>query len=300
MKILTVVVEPPSPKRASRRTAGGVLRSIYSKILRTKASKVGVAIVVGMFLAVLLGPFFVHYSPYTVNYAQENMPPTAAHPFGTDYRGRDILSQVIYGAYPSLIVGFLAATGAVLLGFFAGVIAGYYRKLEAPVSGATDVILSFPNLPLLIVIGSLFLVTNQLLIGALILVLWAPAARAVRAQVQTSKKLGYVEASKMSGMSDFQIVLRIIIPEVASIAIAYFILLLSVSIILITSLEFLGVGNPEIVSWGSILYWAQQYGFLFGDWWWVLAPGLSITLVATGFALIGFSFEEVLNPRLRV
>lgn len=277
-----------------------MLGSIYSKVPSSKAAKIGIGIVLAIFVMVLLGPFFVHYSPYAINYAQENKPPSLAHLFGTDYRGRDLLSQVIYGAYPSLLVGFLAAIGAVVLGFFAGVVAGYYRKLEAPVSGATDVILSFPNLPLLIVIGSLFLVTNQLLIGALILVLWAPAARAVRAQVQTSKKLGYVEAAKMSGMSDFQIVLRIIIPEVASIAIAYFILLLSVSIILVTSLEFLGIGNPDIVSWGSILYWAQQYGFLLGDWWWVLAPGLSITLVATGFALIGFSFEEVFNPRLRV
>ena len=80
---------------------------------------------------------------------------------------------------------------------------------------------------------------------------------------------------------------------------AYFVLLVSVSIVLATALEFIGVGNPQIVSWGSILFFAQQYGFFSGDWWWVLAPGLAITVVATGFALVGFSFEEILNPRLR-
>jgi peptide/nickel transport system permease protein len=276
------------------------LRSLYSKIFKAKSAKAGACIIVTIFLFVLLGPYFVTHSPYATNFSQQNKPPDFSHPFGTDYQGRDILSQVIYGAYPSLLVGLVAAIGAVILGFFVGVLAGYYGKLEGPLSGATDVVLTFPNLPLLVVIGTLFLVSDQLIIGALILVLWAPAARAVRVQVQSSKKLGYVEAAKMGGLSDWQIVWQVIVPEVAAIAVAYFILLVSVAIILVTSLEFLGVGNPNIVSWGSILYWAQRYGFLVGDWWWVLAPGLSITLVATGFALIGFSFEEILNPRLRV
>jgi peptide/nickel transport system permease protein len=276
------------------------LRSLYSKIFKAKSAKAGGLIIAIVFLFVLLGPYFVNHSPYATNFAQQNKPPSFSYPFGTDYQGRDILSQVIYGAYPSLLVGLVAAVGAVILGFLVGVLAGYYGKLEGPLSGATDVVMTFPNLPLLVVIGTLFLVSDQLIIGALVLVLWAPAARAVRAQVQTSKKLGYVEAAKMGGLSDWQIVWQVIVPEVAAIAVAYFILLVSVAIILVTSLEFLGVGNPNIVSWGSILYWAQRYGFLVGDWWWVLAPGLSITLVATGFALIGFSFEEILNPRLRV
>ena len=89
-------------------------------------------------------------------------------------------------------------------------------------------------------------------------------------------------------------------PEVAPIAIAYFVLTVATGIVLVSALQFLGVGNPDLISWGSMLYWAQQFAFYYGDWWWILAPGLSISLVATGFALIGFSLEEVANPRLRV
>jgi peptide/nickel transport system permease protein len=254
--------------------------------------------IAAMLSLVLLGPFFVPYSPYAIS-GLPNQPPSFAHPFGTDFLGHDLLSQVIYGAYPSLLVGLGAAVGATAFGFFVGLLGGYYRRLEWLLSASTDSILSIPALPLLILIGIIYPVNNTIIVEGLILVLWAPAARAVRAQVASVKKLQYVEAARTSGMTDWQIIWRVIVPKVGAIAMAYFILLVSVSIVLVTALEFIGIGNPEIVSWGSILYFAQQYGFYLGDWWWVLAPGLSITIVATGFALAGFSFEEILNPRLR-
>lgn len=270
----------------------------YSRFLSNKSAKVGWFLILCVLLMVLVGPYFVQYAPDAIA-GEANSPPTLAHPFGIDYLGHDILSQVIYGAYPSLIVGLAAALGATTFGFVVGVLGGYYNKLEWVLSASTDAILSIPALPLLILIGIIFVVTDQLIVGGLMLVLWAPAARAVRSQVASVKKLPYVDAAKTSGMSDWRIIWRVIVPKVGSIAMAYFVLLVSVSVVLATALEFIGVGNPEVVSWGSILYFAQQYGFYLGDWWWVLAPGLAITVVATGFALIGFSFEEMMNPRLR-
>ena len=133
----------------------------------------------------------------------------------------------------------------------------------------------------------------------LVLVLWAPVARAIRAQTLSVKKLAYVDAGRTSGLKDRHIVTGIIFYEVAPIAVAYFIINISVSLILITALEFLGVGNPLVVSWGSIMYWAQQYAFGERAWWWVIAPGAIISLFCTAFGLIGFSFEEMINPRLR-
>jgi peptide/nickel transport system permease protein len=268
------------------------------RFFRTLSAKVGWILILSILLLVLLGPFLVPYSP-TVTSGPADSPPSIAHPFGTDYLGHDLLSQVIYGAYPSLLVGLIAALGATLFGFVVGVLGGYYGKLEWLLSASTDAILSIPALPLLILIGIIFPVTDQLIIAGLMLVLWAPAARAVRSQVASIKKLPFVDAAHTSGYSDWRIIWRVIVPKVGSIGMAYFVLLVSVSIVLATALEFIGVGNPEVVSWGSILYFAQQYGFYAGDWWWVLAPGLAITIVATGFALIGFSFEEILNPRLR-
>jgi peptide/nickel transport system permease protein len=278
--------------------AGVVFRWFRTRFFRTRSAKIGWILIISILALVLIGPFFETYAPTAIAGPPDN-PPSLAHPFGTDYLGHDLLSQVIYGAYPSLLVGLIAALGATLFGFVVGVLGGYYGKLEWLLSASTDAILSIPALPLLILIGIIFVVTDQLIIVGLMLVLWAPAARAIRSQVASLKKLPYVDAARTSGYSDQRIIWRVIVPKVGSIGLAYFVLSVSVSIVLATALEFIGVGNPQIVSWGSILFFAQQYGFFAGDWWWVLAPGLAITIVAVGFALIGFSFEELLNPRLR-
>jgi peptide/nickel transport system permease protein len=251
-----------------------------------------------MLAMIFIGPFVVTINPYATSAAIDNSP-SASHLFGTDYLGHDIFSQTVWGAYPSMIVGIIAATGSVFLGLFVGVLAGYFGKLEGVLTGTADVILTFPPLPLMILLGSLFIPTNALIIMILIVVLWPAIARAIRSQVLSVKERPYIESARLSGMKDFEIIRRVVIPEVAPIAIAYFVLTIAAAIVLVTALEFLGVGNPDIVSWGSMLYWAQQFAFFRGDWWWIVAPGLSISLLASGFALIGFSVEEILNPRLR-
>ncbi|MDG6999689.1 MAG: ABC transporter permease [Nitrososphaerota archaeon] len=288
--------ERVSDKRPS--TIGMAVRRFRLRFLRTTSAKVGWILVLLVLVSVLVGPLVLSYSPYAIS-GLPNSPPSLKHPFGTDYLGHDLLSQVIYGAYPSLLVGLAAAVSATIIGFVVGALGGYYQKLEWVLSASTDSILSIPALPLLLLIGIIFVVTDQLIVAGLTLVLWAPAARALRAQVAALKKMPYVDAARTSGMSDSKILWTVIVPKIGSIAMAYFITLVSVSIVIATALEFLGIGNPEVVSWGSILYFAQQYGFYLGDWWWVLAPGLAITVVAAGFALIGFSVEEILNPRLR-
>ena len=248
-------------------------------------------------LAMIVGPFVIPFSP-TATSSVKTSPPTWTHLLGTDWRGRDILSQLIWGMYPSMLVGISAALGAALLGLVVGVFAGYYDKLEGILTGSADIVMTFPALSLMLLLGSLFPPTNTLIVGILILVLWPLAARSIRSQVLTIKRMVYVDAAKMSGMSNLRIVAQILIPSTATLAFAYFVLNVSAGIILVTALEFLGVGNPNSISWGSMLYWAQQFAFYSGAWWWILAPGLSISLIAVGFALIGFSVEEVANPRL--
>ncbi|MDA4129204.1 MAG: ABC transporter permease, partial [Thaumarchaeota archaeon] len=245
------------------------------------------------------GSLLSPYSPYQ-NSPAVDKPPDIAHPFGTDYLGRDLLTEIVWGSYSSLLVAVVAALGAALLGFFAGVFAGYYSKLEGVLSGTADSILTFPIIPLMILIGVLFIATDELIALLLIAFLWAPVTRAVRAQVASMKRLSYVDAERTSGLGDLSIVMRVLVPEVGAIGVAYFVLNVVFSIAIATALEFLGIGNPNVVSLGSILYWAQQYGFTAGAWWWILAPGLLISLFALGFALIGFSLEEIMNPRLTI
>jgi peptide/nickel transport system permease protein len=270
---------------------------LYSDFFSKKSSKVGAGIIIAILLLIFVGPFAIPYSPY----AQfiPNHAPSLAHPFGTDSFGHDMLSQIVWGAYPSLVVALIAAFGSVAIGFVFGVFSGYYAKLDGPLSGTTDIVLTLPLLPVMVLIASLFIASNALIAAMLILFLWPPVSRAVRAQVLAVKHFPYVETARISGLSNLKIVRRVIVPEVGSIAIAYMILNLSIGIVLVTALEFLGVGNPNIVSWGSILYWAQNNAFLAGDWWWIVEPGLMISLIATGLALIGFSLEEIMNPRLR-
>ncbi len=257
------------------------------------------AILVGIMLFLIIGSFVNPYSPYKDSKLL-NSPPSPTHIFGTDFLGRDIYSQIVNGAYPSLLVAVIAALGSVVLGVLAGVFSGYYSRLRGLVGGTGDLIMVFPLLPLLLLIGSLFVATNLFIATLLIFVLWPLVARAIRPQALAISKMPFVQAAKTSGVKDREIVMTIVIPQVLSIAIAYFILNVSLALVLTTALEFLGVGNPDLVSWGSILYWAEQFGFLAGAWWWIVFPGTFITLTGMGFALIGFSLEEVFNPRLRV
>jgi peptide/nickel transport system permease protein len=272
-------------------------RVVFSK----KGSKVGIGILVVVFALVIFGPLFLPFSPNVISPSLANLPPSLAHPFGTDWHGRDVFLQIVWGGRPSLLVSVACAIGAVALGFVVGLFAGYFGKLTGPLSGAADTILTLPLIPLVLMVAALWAKTfsDALIVVLLTAFLWPSLSRAVRTQVMALKKLPYMEAAKTSGLSDMRILFRVVVPKVGSIAIAYFILDLAASLVIVTALQFLGLGNPAMVSWGSILYWAQQDGFITGDWWWIVAPGAVITLVASGFALVGFSLEEVLNPRLR-
>ncbi len=271
----------------------------YNLLFAKNTARAGVAILLAFAVLIVVTPSFITYSPYQV-VGNTNSPPDSSHPFGTDYLGHDVWVQTIAGAYSSIPIGIATAFGAVLIGFVVGIFAGYYGKLEGPLTGAADIIMIFPALPLMVLLGSIFPPTDLLITLIMILVLWPPIARSIRSQTLSVKKMPFVDAAKTSGSSNLQIIGRIIVPAVAPIALAFFVLTVAFAIVLVSALQFLGVGNPNIISWGSMLYFAQQFAFYAGDWWWILAPGLSITLVAVGFALIGFSVEEVMNPRLRV
>jgi peptide/nickel transport system permease protein len=272
---------------------------IYSTLFSKRTAKAGVVIILCFVLLMALGPAIYRKSP-TRTTSLTNSPPSTSHPFGTDFLGRDVLAELIWGSYPSIFVSVSAAIGAVIIGLMFGVISGYFGRIEPLFTGAADIILAFPGIPLLLLIGSLFTINDAIVALLLILVLWAPVARTIRSSVLSVRERPFVEAAKTSGMGNWQVIRRVIIPQVAPIAIAYFVIVVAIAIVMVTSLEFLGVGSPNEISWGSMLYWAQEYAFFTGTWWSVVVPGLAVALVAAGFALIGFSLEEISDPRLNV
>lgn len=250
--------------------------------------------------AAVFAPWLAPYDP-SERAGRPFQPPGADHLLGTNDVGQDLLSELIFGARASLLVGVAAAAVALLIGAAVGVLAGYYpRRLGAFLMRTVDLVLILPFLPLLIVLAAYLgrsLLNTILVIGALI---WAAPARIIRSQVLSLRSREYVLAARSMGAPDRWTIFRHVVPRTALLATGSFVRAVAGAILLEASLSFLGLGDPIQKSWGSILFWAQARGaFLTPAWkWWVLPPGLLIMAASLGFALIAFSLEERINPRL--
>lgn len=228
--------------------------------------------------------------------------PSATHLLGTNDIGQDILSEMIWGTRVSLTVGVLAAFVATVLGATVGIVSGYFRGLtDTVLMRFVDVILSLPFLPLMILLAAFLgpsMFTIILVVG---LVVWARPSRIIRSQVLSLAGREYITAARGIGAGHLRILTRHLVPGVGALMVVEFVQAAAGAILIESSLSFLGLGDPIQKSWGSILYYAQaRSAFLSGAWvWWVIPPGAAITATVMGFALIAFSLERVVNPRLR-
>ncbi len=264
------------------------------------AAVVGVGLIT---MLVITAVFAEQLSPYdpSERVGLPFQPPSAEHRLGTNDIGQDILSELIFGTRVSLTVGFATAVFAIFIGTSVGLLAGYYKRLDGILMRVVDIILVIPFLPLLIMLAAYLgrsMLNTVIIIGLLI---WAGTARVIRSQVLSLAKKEYVTAGRAFGATDRHIIFRHIFPQVLLLAIGQFVLVVSTAILLEAALSFLGLGDPIQKSWGTILYWAQVRGaFLTPAWlWWVMPPGLLIVCAALGFALIGFSLEQRVDPRLK-
>lgn len=270
-----------------------------SRLPRVLGAAGGMIVALLLFAAVF-APWLAPYDP-SERVATPFLPPSGEHLLGTNDVGQDLLSELIFGARVSLAVGIVAAAVALLIGTTVGVLAGYYpKRLGAFLMRGVDIVLILPFLPLLIVLAAYLgrsLLNTILVIGVLI---WAEPARIIRSQVLSLRSREYVLAARSMGAPDRWTILRHIVPRTALLATGSFVRAVSGAILLEAALSFLGLGDPIQKSWGSVLFWAQARGaFLTPAWkWWVLPPGLLIMLSSLGFALIAFSLEERINPRL--
>ena len=258
-------------------------------------------LIVGVLICgAVFAPWLAPYDP-TERVARPFLSPGPEHLLGTNDIGQDLLSEMIFGARVSLTIGIVAAAVALMIGTTVGVVAGYYpKRLGSVMMRGVDVILILPFLPLLIVLAAYLgrsLLNTIVVIGVLI---WAEPARIIRSQVLSLRSREYVLAARSMGAPDRWTILRHIVPRTGLLATGSFVRAVSSAILLEAALSFLGLGDPIQKSWGSTLFWAQARGaFLTPAWkWWVLPPGLLIMLASLGFALIAFSLEERINPRL--
>ncbi len=261
-----------------------------------------------MVLAVLIGPLFYKVGINDVDFTARLATPNAKHPFGTDDLGRDLLARVLYGGRISLAVGLAAMLMAITVGVIIGAIAGMTRGwIDALLMWVTDLFLSLPQLPLLLLLIFLFREplkkTFGLEAGIFILIVaviggfrWMPVARLVRAQFFSLREKEFVEAARALGASTTRQVVRHILPNSLGPVIVAATIDVAAAILAESTLSFLGLGfPPDIPTWGRILYDGRDYMDLAFHW--ALFPGLAIFLTVLTINFIGDGLRDALDPR---
>jgi peptide/nickel transport system permease protein len=279
------------------RVVGRVAATIWSN----RKARIGVVILGIFLLTAIFAPLLAPYDGSANGFAR-SANGSAAHWFGTTAAGEDVLSQLIYGARVSVLVGFVAGLFSTIIAVLIGLSWGYLRGFASDVINfIVNLFLVVPALPLMIVIAA-YLQNGG--IGMIILVVvitgWAWGARVLRSQTQSLRSRDFITAAIFSGESSFRIVFREILPNMTSLIVGSFFGAATSAILAEAGLEFLGLGDSSTVSWGTMLFWAQNSNALLtGQWVLLFAPGLCIALLATSLTLINFGVDGLSNPRLR-
>lgn len=277
------------------------MTGLLHMLWRRKMVTIGLAIVLVFVVIALLAPVIAPYDP-VARVGRPHEAPSAEHWLGTTRVGRDVLSQMIWGARTSLAVGLVGGLVITVLGTAIGLIGGYRGgKVDEVLDLATNVVLVIPNLPLLIVLAAFLGNAGTGAIVAIVaLTSWPWGARVTRAQTLSLRHREFVLAARLVGEPTWRIVGVEILPNLASIIGINLVGSIIYAVIAQVTLEYLGFGDPLSVSWGRMLYNAQNASAItVGAWWDILTPCAAIALLGLGLALINFTLDEVANPQLR-
>ncbi|CAM5772270.1 ABC transporter permease [Bosea minatitlanensis] len=282
-----------------------IILDFFRAVWRGPFGPIGL-VILGLCLALaIFGPAIAPYDPVARNYDAAGKllrlaPPSWQHWLGTTLLGRDVLSQMLVGARPALLVGGLTALGTVVIGVNIGLIAGYFGgRIDSFLMRLTDMFLGLPFLPFIIIVLSLTGRSLTTMVIAMTLVMWRSTARVVRAQVLSLREMPFVAAAHITGASDLAIIYREIAPNIMPIALVSIAFALAWAIITEASIGFLGFGDPSVVSWGSIVYDAYASQMMYRAPWWVVPPGIAIMVLVSAVYFVGRAYEQVVNPRLR-
>jgi peptide/nickel transport system permease protein len=280
----------------------------WRRFRRHRLAVIGAVILIAMTLAVVLGPSLWKVSINDIDFTARLEAPTLTHPFGTDDLGQDLLARMLYGGRISLAVGLAAMMVAVLVGTLIGAVAGISRgSVDAALMLLTDLFLSLPQLPLLLLLIYLFRDALKGLAGpeggVFILVVaviggfrWMPVARLVRAQFMSLREKEFVEAARALGATTLRQVMRHILPNALGPVIVAGTITVAEAIIAESTLSFLGLGfPPDIPTWGRLLYDAKDYLDIAPHW--ALIAGAAIFLAVLAINFIGDGLRDVLDPR---
>jgi peptide/nickel transport system permease protein len=290
-----------------RRPARSLWKDAWHQFTRHRLAMAGLATLVFLVLFTLIGPIVYQTPVNAIDFTVSLQGSSAAHPFGTDDLGRDILARAMIGGRISIAVGITSVLIAITLGLFVGAVAGYFAKLDSPLMRLTDLFLSLPILPLLLVIVYLFrdslrsafgpeLGIFLMIVFVIGILNWMPVARLVRASFLSLKQKEFVEAARAVGDSDGRIIMKHIIPNVLSPVLVAATIGVGGAILTESTLSFLGLGFPsDVTTWGRLLFDAKDYIDFAPHW--AFFPGMLIFLTVLSINYIGDGLRDALDPR---
>lgn len=270
-------------------------------LLRQKKAVVGLAIVIALCLMALFAPILAPSDP-AARVGRSHQPPSVSHVMGTTKMGRDVFSQFVWGARSSLAVGFATGIFITVLGTLIGLAGGYFGgRTDNILDLLTNAVLVIPNIPLLILLASFAGTVGPVAIMAIIaLTSWPWGARMTRSQTLALRNREFVVAARMVGEPNWRIVFVEILPNLLPLIALNLVGSIIYAIVAQTTLEYLGFGDPLNVTWGTMLYNAQNSSaIIVGAWWDIAVPCSGIVLVGLGLSLLNFTFDEIANPQLR-
>ncbi|NQF14579.1 ABC transporter permease subunit [Brevibacillus sp. HB1.3] len=274
-------------------------RTFYRKLRKNKLAMVGGCIVIFYIAIALLAPFIAPHDPYEIDLVNKLKSPSSEHWMGTDDKGRDVLSRLLYGTQLSMSVGFVAVFIGAFFGIILGLLSGYYGGwVDTIISRIIDVLLAFPGILLSLAIVSALgpsLFNVMIAVGIFSIPVFA---RIVRGSTLTVKKLEYIDAIRSLGANDFTIIFRHIFPNILSPIIVQATMRLATAILSAAGLSFLGLGaQPPLPEWGAML--SNGRDFLFTAPHLAMFPGFAIATLVLGFNIFGDGLRDALDPRMK-
>lgn len=273
-------------------------KSFWRRFKQNRVAVLGLGLIISLTALALLAPYISPSDPFKMNLNKRMLPPSFTNLMGTDQFGRDVSSRVIWGTRVSLFVGLVAAGISALVGVVVGAISGYYGgKIDEVLMRIVEVFLTIPTFFLILLILAVFGRNIWLTMAIIGLTYWPGTARLIRAECLSFKEQEFVEAARGVGASDFHIIFREILPNAIFPAVVNTSLLVAQAILIEAALSFLGIGDPNLVSWGWILNDALKV--FRSAWWTALFPGVMISITVMAFNLVGDGLNDALNPRLK-
>lgn len=305
----TKFVKAAAPVRAGRtQRSVALLRREVTQNLRVifsdRLGGFGAVVIALAMLVAIFGPWLIPHDPYeSLKMADGRMAilqaPCAEFPLGTTNLARDLLSQMIVATRTTMVIGVASGLVSILIGANIGLIAGYFGgRIDNFLMRLTDIVYGMPFLPFIIVLISLFGRSIGFVILAIVVIVWRTSARIIRAQTMAIKQRQFVASARARGASDLRIIYRHIAPNILPLLLLYTSFNIAWAIVTEASASFLGFGDPNAVTWGSILQDLWASGYTQTAWWWFAEPSAAIVLLVSSFVFVSRAYEVVANPRL--